>query len=94
MRPRYSRTTHPDHPRHEGEQLETTNYLGATWECVKPVKVEGTHTVHLDPYLYVVLRRMRGAVPLFVSSSTTRKENKKGGRRENAKEPAFPHGAV
>ena len=43
-----------------------------------PVKVEpGTRTVHLYPYLYVVFRWMRGAVPLFVSSAT-RKENKKG----------------
>jgi hypothetical protein len=57
------------------------------------VKEEGTHTVHLYPYLYVVFRRMRGAVSLFVSSAT-RKENKKGRRRENAKEPAFPHGSV
>src|SRR5882757_5811905 len=32
-----------------------------------PVKVEqGTRTVHLYPYLYVVFRWMRGAVSLFV----------------------------
>lgn len=94
MRPRCSRTTHPGHPRREGAQLETTNYLEATWECITRVKVEeGTHTVHLYPYLYMIFRWMGGAVSLFVSSAT-RKENKKGGRRENAKEPAFPHGAV
>jgi hypothetical protein len=59
-----------------------------------PVKVEEgtTHTVHLYPYLYVVFGWMGGAVSLFVSSAT-RKENKRGRRRENAKEPAFPHGA-
>lgn len=61
-----------------------------------PVKGGGrnaSHTIHLDSYLYVVLRWMRGAVSLFVSSAARRK-NKKGRCRENAKEPAFPRGAV
>ena len=60
-----------------------------------PVEVEaGTLTIHLYPNLYVVFRRMRGAISSLFVSSATRKENKKGRRRENAKEPAFPRGAV
>jgi hypothetical protein len=88
MRPQYSRTTHPGHPRREGEQLETTDDLGATWECITPVKV-GSHTVHLYPYLYVVFRRMRGAVSLFVSNAA-RKENKKSRRRRMQRNQHFP----
>jgi hypothetical protein len=56
-----------------------------------PVKVDqGTHTIHLDPYLYVIFRWMRGAISLFEFELAARLENKKGRSRENAKEPAFP----
>jgi hypothetical protein len=55
-----------------------------------PVTVEeGTHTVHLYPYLYVVFRWMRGAVSLFVSSAA-RKENKRADAVRMQRNQHFP----
>ena len=43
-----------------------------------PVKVDqGTHTIHLDPYLYVVFRWMRGAVSLFALAARLERRTKR-----------------